>query len=153
MEQQSISPVAKSGILPNNDYADYKTPQDLFNAFAAYLEISVEAGETGAKGDSGEDANSLITWGLVLDQEIAIPIGVDELNTGLDLTNKIVRVRAPEGHSTTQEENFTVGVIEDTGVAPNINSYVHFVFTKDSGDTPVVARTGWILEVWSIGQL
>ena len=144
MEQQGVSPIAKAGALVNNDWADYKTPQEFHNASAAALEISVEAGEAGEPGEPGEVVGPKY-FGMVLETTIPIPALVTNLATGVDLNGKILVITAPNGHSTLDEEVFTVGVVED--------GTVHFLFAKDEGSSPAVARAGWSLEVWTVGEV
>lgn len=145
-EQNTASPIAKAGVLVNNDFSDYPDPQSLLNAFAAALLISVEAGETGAPGEDGQDGSAQAPeFSLQKVADLAIPQGATALNTSMDLDGAVLRVRAPNGHSTLDDEVFAPGVVE--------GQTVHFVFAKDESNNPVVARDGWTLEVWKVSEV
>lgn len=129
--QKTSETNAKVGVLIEQNWSDFKTPQEFAESLAEKLEITVEAGES-VKGDKGETVVNEFDGGFRLNllQKIPIPIGVSSIvvtGDGADLSNKYVRIESDGGSFTPSET---------IGVGPVVGSTVHFVFS--SGTTTAV---------------
>jgi len=155
-EQQGIDPSATVAPLLKNCWSDYKTPDEFAQALAAALEISAEAGQKGEPGAEGDDgSDSLATyWENVLILDMDIPIGVDRVDTGIDLNGKILQVTSGDAVGPTPSEAFGVGMIDEDTVCVFVFNYPSNVTIPGGGlDPREVEREGWKLKVYELQQV
>jgi hypothetical protein len=147
-EQSGTKSVAKAGILIQNNWSDYPSPQAFLDIIAPALEISVEGGqkgETGNAGSAGSDAPAKV-FEMALEGTFVIPVGATFLDTGTPLAGKIVQIHStdPDTQATASLEAFGVGIIEGTKV--------FFIFNDDTTGDQSVQRVGWELRVYKLQE-